>query len=365
MRRYTRRKNSLKILVAITLVAAIAFGISQYFINSKSRGEVVAKINGEKIYKSQMQQKLLGLLNSQNPEANLPDVDNLPREVVEILVKEIYIDNEIVNLAQKEKLTKDPIIKGRLQEAKNKILRQAYIDSIVKNEITEEKISDKYVELSNELAGKKEYLVFHIVVKTKTEAEKIAKDLTKRSAYFSDAAKKYSLDKESGMKGGELGYILEDNIIKEISEAISKLKKDEISAPIETKFGWHLVKFSASREAKAMPFESVKESIKEQLVENRLSEINSKIMKNAKVEILTSTKKLEAKPESEKASESTVIKKEDSTLTSKEENKSEEAKVEESPTPELQPTEEKSEIKSDEKSDEKPEQKKSKHKKNR
>lgn len=362
MRRYPRRKNSIKILVAVTLTAAVAFGASQYFLNGRAMGEVVAKVNGEKIYKSQIQQKLLGLLNSQNPESPLPDVENLPKEVVEILAKEIYLDNEIVKLAKKENLMKDQEIKGRIHEAKNKILRQAYVDSIVKNEITEAKISDKYVELTNELAGKKEYLVSHIVVKTKEEAEKILKDLTaKKSIRFADAAKKYSLDQESAAKGGELGYILEDNVIKEISEAMLKLKKDEISAPVQTKFGWHLVKFSASRDAKALPFESVKDNIKEQLIENRLSEINSKIMKDVKIEILTPSKPAEVK--TEEAPAATTEQEAPAVYPSKEEAKAEEVKATENVESQPQ-VEEKSDVKSEEKSDEKP-QKKSKHKKHR
>ncbi len=349
----------MKIFVTVTLIVAAAFAASQYFLNNRTMGEVVAKVNGEKIYKAQMQQKLLGLLNSQNQEGGLPDISSLPKEVVEILAKEIYLDNEIAKLAKKENLMKDHEIKARVRESKNKILRQAYIDSIVKDEITDLKISDKYVELTNELAGKKEYLISHLVVKTKAEAEKLSKDLAiKKSIRFPDAAKKYSLDQESAAKGGELGYILEDNIIKEISESLLKLKQNEISSPIETKFGWHLVKFSASRDAKSLPFESVKDNIKEQLIENRLSEINSKIMKDVKVEILTEDKKLEVKSEAEKApaiTEATVS-------ASPAEAAVTEVKAEEAVEIKQQ-TEEKSDIKSEEKSDEKSEQKKSNHKK--
>jgi len=359
MRRYSRKKNSIKIFIAVIVAVAAIFAVAQYCLNSRSMGEVVAKVNGEKIYKSQIQNKLVGLLSAPTQNANLPEIDNLPSEVIEILAKEIYLDNEITKLAKKEGLLKDPEIKGRLHEARNKILRQAYVDALIKNEITDQTISEKYAELTNELQGKKEYQVYHIVVKTKAEAEKIAKELTaKKALKFADAAKKYSLDQESAAKGGELGYILEDNIIKEIAGVISNLKKDEVSAPIQTKFGWHLVKFTNSREAKALPFEAVKDNIKEQLIESRLSEINSAIMKDAKVEILA--KKEEAKPAEEKAVEPakeevlTAPASEEKAMENSEEVKAEEkveANSEEKPEAKAEEkTEQKAEVKKDEKS---------------
>lgn len=348
MRRSSRKKNSIKILIAVTIVAATAFGVSQYFVNSSNMGPVVAKVNGEKIYKSQIQQKLLGLLSSPNQGGNLPDVDSLPNEVIEILAKEIYLDDEIAKLAKKENLLKNPEVKGRLHEAKNKILRQAFVDSLIKTEVNDEKISEKYVELTNELQGKKEYLISHIVTKTKDDAEKIAKELSSKKAKFSDAAKKKSLDQESGAKGGELGYILEDNIIKEIASEIVKLKKDEVSAPIQTKFGWHLVKFSETRDAKALPFEQVKDNIKEQLIENKLSEINAEIMKDAKVEVLISKKEAAVSSEEKpaQAAKEEVLSapaSEEKAVENSQEEKATEAKSEEK-------TEKKDEVKKDEKS---------------
>lgn len=363
MRRYSRKKNSVKVLVAVAVVAAAAFAASQYFMGSANMGPVIAKVNGEKIYKSQIQQKLLGLLSSPNQGGNLPDVDNLPKEVIEILAKEIYLDDEIAKLAKKEKLLKNPDVKGRIHEAKNKILRQAFVDSLIKNEVNDEKISEKYVELTNELQGKKEYLVSHIVIKSKDEALKISKELNSKKVRFSDVARKKSLDQESGAKGGELGYILEDNIIKEIAAEIVKLKKDEISAPIQTKFGWHLVKFSATRDAKALPFEQVKDNIKEQLIENRLSEINAKIMKDAKIEVLTSKKEAEVTSDEKPAVEPkeevlNAPASEEKAVENSEEEKATEAKSEEK-------VEEKTEKKDEVKKDEKSHNKKSKNKKHR
>lgn len=350
MRRYSRKKNSTKIFLALTIVVAVAFGITQFFLKQKERGDVVAKINGEKIYKSQIEQKLVGILSSQGQEAKTPEIDNLPQEVIEILAKEIYLEEQLTKIAKKSDAAKSKEVQARINDIQGKILRQAYVDSIIKNEITEEKINDKYAQLTNELAGKKEYLVSHLIVKTKEEAEKISKDLTaKKALRFSDAAKKYSLDKESSDKGGELGYVLEDNIIKEISEVVTKLKKDEISAPIQTKFGWHLVKFSDVRDAKALPFESVKDNIREQLIQDRLNEINSKIIKDAKIEILLPAKNVAIKAEENNAE---AIKADDAVQPASELNSATPTNAELTPTQE-QPSTQATEKSSDEKADNK------------
>lgn len=343
MRRSSRRKNSTKIFITVTIAAALIFAVSQYFFSKKDEKNIVAKIGNETISRTEIEQKLSAIFDGQNQEMAMPAVENLPKEVIEILAKEIYVDRQLTKEAAKSAAAKDAKIQERIAAIKDKIIRQAYVDSVVKAEVTEEKISQKYLDLSSELTGKKEYLISHIVVKTQEEAGKISKEFkAKKPLRFADAAKKYSLDQESASKGGELGYVLEDNMIKEISDAISKLKKDEISTPIQTKFGWHLVKFSDVRDAKALPFESVKENIREQLTQDKLNEINSKFAKDAKVEILIELKEIapeEAKP-AEVAAESAA------TPTTAEETASTTSATDEKVAEEPVKTEEKSDAKS-------------------
>jgi peptidyl-prolyl cis-trans isomerase C len=296
MRRSSRKKNSTKIFVAITVVAALIFVASNHFLKNVNE-VVIAKVNDTQIFKSEIEKKLHNVFDGQSQEIKIPKVENLPKEVIEILIKEVYLDKKLTEEAKKSQLAKSNDVKDRIAEAADKILRQAYVDSLLKQEITDQKVSEKYVELSNELAGKKEYSIFHIVTKTQDEAAKILKILKskKPSAKFFELAKKYSIDQDSAEKGGELGYIIEDNMIKEISDIAVTLKKDEISNPIQTKFGWHLIKVSDVREAKALPFESVKDNIRDQLSQDKLNDINARITKDAKIQILIELKEPEQK----------------------------------------------------------------------
>ncbi len=297
----SRKKKSKKLFIISTVVAACIFSGSYFVFSNSSSDEVVAKINGQKIYKSEIELRLHDVFEGQDGVTKTPDLDKLPKEILEILAKEVYLEKELTKEAMKSDVVKTKEVQARIEDAKNKIVRQSYIDSILKSEITDEKINNKYLELSKELEGKKEYQIFHIVVKSKEEADKIAKDLKakKSSSRFAEMAKKYSIDQETANKGGEIDYTLEDSMIKEISAVVANLEKDQISDPIETKYGWHIVKIGDIREAKALSFESVKDNIRDQLIHDRVNEINNKIINNAKVQILIQLKEIEKSQDKE------------------------------------------------------------------
>lgn len=291
----SRKKKSKKLFVLATTFAAIVFSSSYYFLSNRSDDEVIAKINGQKIFRSEVELRLHDIFEGQDASNQGPELENLPKEIVEVLVKEVYLEKELTKEALKSEISKSREVQDKIVDSKNKILRQAYINSIIKKEVTDEKINDKYLELSKELEGKKEYKIFHIVVKTKEEAEKVLKELkTKKGANrFADLAKKYSIDKDSSEKGGEIDYTLEDSMIKEIASVVSAMEKDQISDPVETKFGWHVIKLGDVRVAQPLSFEEVKDNIRDQLVQDRINEINNKIINNAKIQLLIQFKEIE------------------------------------------------------------------------
>lgn len=291
----SRRKKSKKIFVLATAVTAIVFASSYYFLADRSDDEVIAKINGQKIFRSEVELRLRDVFEGQDSSGKGPELEKLPKEIVEILVKEVYLEKELTKEALRSDVAKSREVQNKIADAKSKIVRQAYIDSVLKKEITSEKINDKYLELSKELEGKKEYQIFHIVVKTKEEAEKVLKELKgkKGTSRFAELAKKYSIDRDTAEKGGEIDYTLQDSMIKEIATVVAALEKDQISDPVETKFGWHVVKLGDVREAKPLSFEEVKENIRDQLVQERINEINNKIINNAKIQLLIQLKEIE------------------------------------------------------------------------
>lgn len=289
MRRYTsRRKKALRNLTVVTIIFAIGF-LTTKILNLKSKQDdvLVAKMGKEKIYKSEIERKLQTIFADEQQLIAVPALETLPKEVVEIVVKEIYSDRQILKLAKKEGFEKQDSVREKIANFQEKTIRQAYLDSIIEKEITKEKVSEKYAEITNSLSGKKEYQIAHILTKSKEDADKILLELnSKKTLKFSELAKRYSLEQQSAQNGGDLGFILEDNITKEIADELINLKIDDVSAPIKTKLGWHLVKLLDSREAKAITFEESKDKIREQLIQNKINELNNSLIAGNEVKLL-------------------------------------------------------------------------------
>ncbi len=355
-RRHSQKKNSLKIFVAVAIVAAAAVVASTYLFSGKS-DTIVAQINNHKIYKSEVEAKLRSVFESQNfggkSDVAIPDLASMPKEVIEILAKEVYSEHELTKEALKSSAAKSKEVKEKIAAAKDRIIRQAYIDSVLKEKVNEEAIRAKYLELSESVKDKKEYSIAHIVTKTKEEADKIVKELSaKKAPKFADMAKKYSIDQDSAANGGSLGFIVENNMFKEIADVLVTLKKDQISQPIQTKFGWHIVKFSDVREAKSLPFESVQENIREQLSQDAINEINSKITKDLKVKILLKFKEAKS-PETANPAESSIETKPEETVAAPETSEDAAAATTEEKETSVEKEEAKTEVKAEEKNEEK------------
>ena len=213
MRRHSKKKNFTKIFIATTIVAASIFATSYYFLK-KENDLVIATVNNQKIFKLDVEKKLRNVFEGENfasseQEVKIPPVETLPSEVIEVIAKEIYLEKQLIKEAKKSK-SNNKETAAKIVDLQEKILRQTYVESLIKEEVNDQKISEKYSELINQLNGKKEYLVSHIVVKNKEEAEKLKKELNaKKAPKFSELAKKYSIDQVSSVKGGEIGYIME------------------------------------------------------------------------------------------------------------------------------------------------------------
>lgn len=361
MKRYSRKKNSVKIFGAVTTLVALLLVSSYYFASRNDKGKVVAKVNGQEIFESELTQKLRNIFDGQSGDMKVPTIENLPKEVLDILIKEVYLDKELSKLAKKSSVSGDKEVVVKIAEAQNKILREAYVKMTVAKQVSDQKVSDKYAEISSGLAGKKEYHMFHIVVKTKDDALKVRREIGAKKD-FASLAKKYSIDQESAERGGDLGFILEDNVIKEIAEATANLKDGEVSEPVKTKFGWHLIKFTEIRDAQPLSFDSVKENIREQLEQDAVNEIESSIVKDAKVEILISPKEAPA------AAKEEVKSKEESSQDNSSEQKAEEEQIDleqQNEQSDQQKEEQKVEKKDEKPADEKSKEKKSEHKKHR
>ena len=123
----------------------------------------------------------------------------------------------------------------------------------------------------------------HILVGSEDEAKQIAERL-KKGEDFAALAKEKS--KDTTAVGGELGFFTRGRMIKEFEDAAFALEVGKISEPVQTQFGWHIIKVEEKRERPLPSFDEVKDAITVQLVQQKAQEVLTGLQKEAKIEIL-------------------------------------------------------------------------------
>ena len=204
-------------------------------------------------------------------------------------LKLIYIDKEIYKKIQNLRIKESQEIKIKVLDYKNKLIREEFLNSLIKDQTSDSNVRDKYIALLDEMNGKKEYAISHILLGNKEAADNVFTQL--KSSYqlaqdFSNLAHKYSLDKNSAENGGKIGYVLQTRLDEQMSKIIVTMKKGDIAKPFESKYGWHIIKLDDIRQARILPFESAKEDIRQKLKGQVIKNYYSKIVENSKIEIL-------------------------------------------------------------------------------
>ncbi len=290
-RNYAKKRKIKRYSVLIAIVALIAYISVIYFEDFHKSEIAIAKINNEIILAQEIEVKISEIFQGKEG-GQKPNIKDLPPEVIKAFAREIYLERKLVEKAKEESIDNILEIKTKIKNVKNKILIEGFINQKIKNEITEDLIKKKYVELSSDLEGQKEYLIWHIVVDSEKLADNIYRVYNetlpgKKPNKFSYLVKKYSIDKESAKNNGKLGYITQNNIIPEIADEISSFKRYGYTKPIKTQFGWHIVKVTDVRDAKIEPYEDIKSAIRKMMIKEITDSLYKSVFQDAKIDLLT------------------------------------------------------------------------------
>jgi peptidyl-prolyl cis-trans isomerase C len=241
---------------------------------------VVAKYNGQDIMKSDVMARL------RTPSGDLPDgksdLDDYSPEVKQMLINEFIQDKSLLTAADNAKIDADPTYKNLMKQSKI----MAYLEKYTRNRVTPAMVRDAYTKYVKEVEAHDELKISHILVKTEAEANKVAAELESKKITFEDAAKQYSIDHASQVRGGELGYLQPGQTVPEFEAAAQKTKKGAISAPVKTQFGWHIIKVLDSRKMKAPAFEEIKPDITKGIKSGLVRKHVGELVQNAKVELV-------------------------------------------------------------------------------
>ena len=168
---------------------------------------------------------------------------------------------------------------------KRRALRELYFEKVIKASVSDadaRKIYDDQVKL---LKPEEEVSARHILVETEDQAKELKEKLN-NGADFAQLAKENSKDPGSKDDGGNLGYFGHGQMVPQFEEVVFKLKKGEVSDPVKTQFGWHLVKLEDRRTKQPPAFEIVKDRIVQSMLLQKAQQSPPSSAAKAKIEFV-------------------------------------------------------------------------------
>ena len=233
----------------------------------------VATVNGKPIPGSRVDQVVKQLV-AQGKQADTPQL----REAI----KNDLIGREVlIQAADKQGIGLLPDVKAQLENARQSIIINAMLaDYVKKNPVKDADIKAEYDKFKSQV-GDKEYHARHILVATEAEAKDIIAKL-KGGAKFEELAK--GSKDGSAANGGDLDWASAASYVKPFSDAMVALKKGQITeTPVQTQFGYHVIKLEDSRAAKIPSLAEVKGKVAESLQQKKLAMFREELMSKAKI----------------------------------------------------------------------------------
>lgn len=238
------------------VIAALLAGCASFNVQA---GEP-ATVNGKPIKQSLVDYIIKGAA-AQGRQID----DNTRAIIIDKLITTELIDQE----AQKSGIDKQPDFLIKEEMTRRDLRINAYIeDYLRKNPIDDQALQSEYDKLKAQTSGK-EYKASHILVKTEGEAKELISKLAK-GADFSQLAKEKSLD-SSKDNGGDLGWFQSENMVQPFSDAVAKLQKGSYTTlPVQTEFGWHVIRLEDIRDVAPPAFDTVKNELRNTLQRRQL-----------------------------------------------------------------------------------------------
>ncbi|MEY8841864.1 peptidylprolyl isomerase [Cribrihabitans sp. XS_ASV171] len=252
----------LTFLTSMVLAAAMSMPLSAEA--QPDADTVLARVNGEEI--------TLGHLIV--AKATLPaQYQQLPNEVLFDAILDQLIQQTLLGQQHDDQVPQR--VELALENERRSLLAAETLQEIMRVVTTEEALQAAYDEKYADGFGGDEFNASHILVNTEEEA-KAVKELLENGADFAATAKEKSTG-PSGPNGGSLGWFGEGAMVPEFEQAVLSLEPGEVSDPVQTQFGWHIVKLNEKRKAEAPALEEVRgelsNEIQQQAIEDRVAEL--------------------------------------------------------------------------------------------
>jgi len=264
---------------------------------AQDKDPLVAKVNGVEVHQSDLAvaEEEAGQIPPMSPEAKQ---DYLVQFVADMIL--------VSKAAEDKKLGDTTEFKRKVEFARKKFLMEGLLQSIGKDALTDDAMHKVYDQAVKQIGEEKEVHARHILFRVPAGDEKAGKEAEdktkaviarlKKGEDFAKVAAEVTEDPSGKANGGDLGYFSKDQMVPEFSEAAFKLEKGQISEPVKTQFGWHVIKVEDKRVKEAPKFEEVKPQIENFVVRKAQAEMVTKLRAEAKIERMDKPAKTEDKP---------------------------------------------------------------------
>jgi len=237
--------------------------------------KVVATINGKPITDAD-----LAVADSEIGS----DMGSMPADQKRMSLVEFLIDNQLfAEAAEESKLDQGPAFESRLAYLKRRALRELYFDKIIKGSVSDADARKLYDEQVQKLKPEEEAQASHILVATEAEAKDLREKL-KNGGDFAALAKEHSKDPGSKDTGGDLGFFTRGQMVPQFEEVVFSMNKGDVSDPVQTQFGWHIIKLVDKRTKAPPAFEVVKDRILQSMLLQKASTTAVDLRSKAKIE---------------------------------------------------------------------------------
>lgn len=214
------------------------------------KNEILAVVGGREI----TSENVNALLQSLNPQTAAQFESE---EGKKALVKEL-VNQELLYLdAMDHKYDREEEYLQEVEKMKANMLKQYAVNKLLGDiVVTENEVVNYYVSNKSEFEAPPSVKASHILVNNLKKAEEIVNEI-KEGLSFEDAAKKYS-SCPSSEQGGDLGYFSRGMMVPEFEDAAFGMKIDDVSAPVKTQFGYHIIKLFDKKDQSVKSLEEVK-----------------------------------------------------------------------------------------------------------
>jgi len=243
-------------------------------LRAQDSDPVVARVNGIEIHQGDL------AAAEADVGGNLPPMP--PAQKREYLITYMADVLLLGQAAEQQKVGDRPEVKRQLAFERNKVLMESLLQSVGHAAVTDEAMHKVYDEAVKQMTAEQEVHARHILVPTEEEAKAIEAQL-KQGTDFATLAKEKSKD-PGAANGGDLGWFTKDQMVPEFAEAAFKLDKGQISDPVHTQFGWHIIKVEDKRTKPIPKFEEVKPQLETYVAHRAQSELVDGLRKSAKIE---------------------------------------------------------------------------------